>query len=134
VVEHAHALEERHVLEGARHPEGRHVVGPELRPVTALEEDLAFVGLVEAADHVEEGGLARAVGADDGHDLPAADLEAHPLEGLHRAEAHADPVDLEEWGGRRIRSGSHRVVPAGPKVSASLIRTAARTVAVRPSS
>src|SRR5258705_106509 len=82
VVEHAHALEERHVLEGARHPERGHVVGPELGPVAALEEDLALIGGIETAHHVEQGGLARAVGTADGHDLPAADLEAHPLEGL----------------------------------------------------
>ncbi len=136
VVEHAHALEERHVLEGARDAERGHVVGPELRPVAALEEDLALVRVVEAADHVEQGGLARAVGPDDGHDLAAADLEAHPLEGLHRPEAHADPVDLEERRGRRAGRRLHPAAPAPAleKISASLIRTAARTVPVRPSS
>src|SRR3990172_6003148 len=35
VVQHAHALEQRHVLEGARHPERRHLVGPQAGAVPA---------------------------------------------------------------------------------------------------
>ena len=116
-------------------PERGHVVGPEARAVAALEADAALVRVIEAADHVEQGGLARAVGADDGDDLPAPDLEADPVERLHRAEAHADPVDLEQRRGPADRPAlSSRLVPARANVSASLIRTSARTVPVRPSS
>src|SRR5713101_751697 len=101
VVEHAHALEEGDILERAGDAEGRHLVRPEARPVLAFEDDPPLVGVVEAADHVEQRRLAGAVGADDGHDLPAPDGEAHAVQRLHRPETDADAVDLEERGGRR---------------------------------
>src|SRR6185369_16037037 len=37
--------------------------------------ELALVGLLEAHDHAEQGGLARAVGADHAHDAAARQLE-----------------------------------------------------------
>jgi hypothetical protein len=138
VVEHAHALEEGHVLERAGDAERRHVVGPQVRSVASLEADLARGGVIEAADHVEQRGLARSVGADDRHDLSAPDLEAHPIESLDGAEPHADLVHLQQRGGgrdrRRTRGLPHAGAPVTANVSASPRRTAARTVAVRPSS
>src|SRR5256886_8326651 len=96
---HAHALEERDVLEGARHPELGHVGRRQPRAVAALEEDAALVGMVEAADDVEQRGLARAVGPDDGEDLPALDVQAHAAQREQSAEAHADPLHLEQGPG-----------------------------------
>ena len=121
VVEHAHALEEGHVLEGARHPEGGHVVGPEVGPVAPLEADCP-ARVIEAADHVEQRGLARPVGADDRHDLPARDLEAHPRQGLDRPEAHADLVDLQQRGGAPRRRVS-APVRASPRARTSRRRS-----------
>src|SRR5215469_18846185 len=54
VVEHAHALEEGHVLEGARDAEAGHVEGLELGTVASLEDNAALLRMVEAADDVEE--------------------------------------------------------------------------------
>src|SRR5437867_947388 len=141
VVEHAHALEEGDVLERAGDAERRHLVRPEARPVLVVEDDPPLVGVLEAADHVEQCRLAGAVGADDGHDLSAPDGDAHAVKRLHRPEADADGVDLEERGGRtRLAArhgggvdGAHRASPMA-KISASPMRTSARTVPVRPSS
>src|SRR2546425_8768769 len=128
VVEHAHALEERDVLEGARHPELGHVGRRQPRAVAALEEDAALVGMVEAADDVEQRGLARAVGPDDGEDLPALDVQAHAAQREQSAKAHADPLHLEQGPGC-LRG--HRTACAAPT---SRMRTSARMVPVRPSS
>ena len=97
VVEHGHALEQRDVLEGARDPE----LGALVRlaaPVMsrAVEADAAARGRVDAADAVEDAGLARAVGADDGEELAALDLEAHPGEGGDAAEAQVQVVQSEK--------------------------------------
>src|SRR5262245_8361337 len=128
VVEHAHALEQRHVLKGARDAQRGHIVGLEVGAVLAVEADVALVGMVEAADHVEERGLPRPVRPDDGGDLAAPDREAHALQRLHRAEAHADPLHLEQ---RRAADGLAQQAPA---TTASAMRTSARTVPTRPSS
>src|SRR5882724_881761 len=53
VVEHAHALEKRHVLEGARDAEGGHVEGLEPGAVLSLEENPSCLRVIEAADGVE---------------------------------------------------------------------------------
>src|SRR5882672_1825365 len=122
VVEHAHALEEGDVLEGARDAERRHVGRPQARAVGAGEADTALGGLVEAADDVEQRGLAGAVGADDGQDLAALDLEAHLVQRHQRAEAHADGLDLEQ----------RPAIVHG--LATSRMRTSARMVPERPSS
>src|SRR6266542_2098637 len=103
VVEHAHALEQGDVLEGARDAEGGHVRRRQTGAVAAVEGDPSLVRAVEAADGVQQGGLARAVGADDRDDLTATDLEAHAVEGQQRSEPHADAVDLEQGPARAGR-------------------------------
>src|SRR5215467_9810693 len=136
VVEHAHALEEGHVLEGARDAEAGHVEGLELGAVSSLEDDAALLRMVEATDDVEERGLARPVGADDGHDLAAMDVCAHVTQGLHGAEAHDNALDAQE--GLRARRGHHvRRLGAGAShqaPSTSMIRTWRSVSEVRPSS
>src|SRR5215472_16751504 len=99
VVEHAHALEQGDVLERARDAEGGHVGRRQMRAVAALERDRALVGVIEAADGVEQGGLAGAIRADDRHDLAALDAQADPIDGDESAEPHAHAVDLEQRSG-----------------------------------
>ena len=53
---------------------------------TSADLDAARIGLVDAGDHLDEGGLARAVLAGEAMDLCRADLQAHPLERLHPSE------------------------------------------------
>src|SRR5437867_5034400 len=127
VVEHAHPLEQGHVLEGAGDAEDGDVGRRKVRPVSAVENDPSLVGVVEPADHVEQRRLAGAVWTDDGEDLAAADLDAHLAQRDERAEADADAPHLEE---RPRGSPRHRA----PCPAASWILTSARIVPVRPSS
>ena len=76
-------------------PRSATLAGLELRDVGALERDPAGVGVVEPADHVEQRGLARPVGPDDGEDLALAHVEAHAVDRLHAAEGLGDLADLE---------------------------------------
>ena len=51
--------------------------------------------MVETADHVEERGLARPVGTDDGQDLALSHVEAHPGHRVDAAEGLGDVRDVE---------------------------------------
>ena len=62
----------------------------------AVEDDGAGVGVVDAADAADEGGLAGAVVADQRGDLSAAQRERDVLEGLDAAEGEGDVCDLEQ--------------------------------------
>ncbi len=62
-------------------------------------EQAAAGRLVDAADEVEDGALARAVGADDGEDLALRHIEGDAVDGLDAAERDGDVVGLEQ--GRR---------------------------------
>src|SRR6056297_2535753 len=111
VVEHAHPLEKRDVLEGARDALPRDLVGLHVGALLALVPDLALLRVVEAADDVEHRRLAGAVGADDRADLTLADVEADVLDRHHAAEAqryvlhlHHHPADRAAvLGGEALR-------------------------------
>ena len=64
VVEHAQRAEQLGRLVGAGDAGARDLPGRRAGQLAAAEPDAAGVGAVEAADHVEHGGLAGAVGAD----------------------------------------------------------------------
>ena len=51
----------------------------------AVEIDLARGGPIERAEQVQQGRLAAAAGAHDGHVFAAADVEAHVLQGMDLA-------------------------------------------------
>ena len=48
-----------------------------------VDEDLAFVGVINAGDHIHERGFAAAVFAQDGEDLPTVGGQAYVLVGNH---------------------------------------------------
>ncbi len=54
------------------------------------------VGVVEAVDDVQHGGLAGAVGTDDGQDLARVDLQADIVQGLQTPEGDADVLRAEQ--------------------------------------
>src|SRR5215471_14579925 len=56
----------------------------------AVDEDLAARGLHERADHVEDGGLPAARGADDGHELTVVHVEGHAGDGGDLARTLAE--------------------------------------------
>ena len=93
VVEHGQAAEQGDVLEGARDAERGDVARLLLGDVAAFEHDAAGVGLVEAGDHVQQRGLAGAVGADDGEDAAAWHVERHVLHGGDAAETLGHALD-----------------------------------------
>ena len=66
------------------------------KEILLLEQDGAFLRLVEPAQAVEERGLAGAVGADEAADRAALDLERNAVERHDPAEADADLCDLED--------------------------------------
>ena len=51
------------------------VIGTETVEATAVEDDLAAVGLGEAGDHAEDGGFAAAGGAEEGIEAALGDVE-----------------------------------------------------------
>ena len=90
VVEHAHALEQRQALEGARDAHLGDLARVHVREGPAAQADRALLRLVDAVDAVEHRALAGAVRADDRADLVLADVEADVGERLDAAEAQAD--------------------------------------------
>ena len=66
----------------------------------AVEEDLAFIERVNAADALDQRRLAGAVVAEQGQHLAAIGLEADILQRMHRAEALLRVADGENRGGR----------------------------------
>ena len=61
----------------------------------AVEADAAVGGGVHAGDDVERGGLTRAVGSDEGHDLALVDLQTQVIHGDHAAELHGDILNRQ---------------------------------------
>jgi hypothetical protein len=108
VVEHAHAVEQGDVLEGAADAE----LGDDMaRPVedgAALEQDVTLVGHVEPGEAVEKGGLAGAVGADQPGDAAGRHVEGDAIEGDDAAEAHRHIAYAQQRaGGAGLGRGAH---------------------------
>ena len=81
------------------------------RPSTSTEP---VVGLREAEDHVDGGGLAGAVGAEEGDDLALLEGEVDAADGVDGAEVLGDPGDLDGGHGP---GGRCRAFPRGWSVS-----------------
>src|SRR5207249_8121767 len=96
VVDDGHAPEERNVLKGAGHAQGGDAGGREPGELVAVETDGPLLRVKDAADAVQQGGLARTVGTDDGQDLALLDVEADAADGLDAAERLRDVADLDE--------------------------------------
>lgn len=93
-----HAAIDARLLEGAQEAEARDLGHPQPRDLPALEADRARVHGVVADDGVEEGGLARAVGADEADDLARLDSKRDVAVGDHPAEGLGGALDLEQRG------------------------------------
>ena len=93
VLQHGGVLKQLDVLEGAGDAQPRNLVwcliGQAHRALRPGVVDHARGGRVDAADQVEYRGLASAVGANQGEDLAALDVEADLVDGQHAAKAHA---------------------------------------------
>ncbi len=87
VVEHAHVLEQRQVLEGAADAEPGPGVGIERGDVLPAIEQLAFGRPVAARNAIDDRGLAGAVGADDREQLAVVDAKTDIGERTNATEA-----------------------------------------------
>ena len=61
----------------------------------AMENDRAFLGVVDPVDHVQHRTLAGAVGTDDGPDFMLADIEGNVAERLDAPEAQRNVLQVE---------------------------------------
>ena len=86
--------EQLDVLERARDAEARHRARRQRGDVLAAKADAALA-LVDAADAVEDAGLAGAVGADQREQLAGLDGERQPVQHGEAAEAQGQVLDLQ---------------------------------------
>jgi hypothetical protein len=99
VLEHRHVREQPHALQGARDAEPGQLVRLEAGEGLAAPAERALVGGDEAADDVEQGGLAGAVRADDAEHLVRLDAQRDGVQRRQAAEADRDPGGLEPAAG-----------------------------------
>ena len=78
--------EQFQALEGPGQPEPGPMVGLHLGDIGVEQMDRAPAGSLQSTDHIEQGGLAGAVGTDQPGDRPGPDGEAHVAEGGDAAE------------------------------------------------
>jgi hypothetical protein len=94
-------LEELDVLEGARDAPAGDLMRRHPRDVLAGEGQAARGRIVDPRDQVEDGGLARTVGADDGEDLTRLHVEAHAVQRPDAAEVDLQPLRRQQRHRRR---------------------------------
>jgi len=63
---------------------------------SGVQDDPAVLGVIEAAGAVQQGGLAGAVGTDDGMDMALGDGEAHVGQCRDAAEAQGDVMHFQQ--------------------------------------
>ena len=64
----------------------------------AFDDDLPFIREIDAREHIHKGGLAAAVLAEKGQDLPLIDGEIHILIGNDLSEKLGDALHLHSYG------------------------------------
>jgi hypothetical protein len=72
------------------------LVGLHALEVLALEENVSGGQRKVLIDQVEDGGFARAIGADEGKDLAPLYLEAHAVDCHEPAKILTYPINFEE--------------------------------------
>src|SRR6185369_13556636 len=77
------------------------------RDVLAVQQDAAFIRLLEAGDHAQKRGLAAARWAEETEEFLVHDLDAEIVDRNDRAEALGDAFDLQQ-GGHSSASGLRR--------------------------
>src|SRR5205807_5817978 len=111
VVEDGQVREDPPPLGDDRDAEAVDAVGRRPRDAGAAERDRPAGGPEGAHDRAEGRRLADAVPAEEGDDLALPHLEAHVVQDPAPAVAGVDPVEAEEWRGRR----GDRPGPGGPR-------------------
>ena len=132
IAAHRDVVEQLQRLPGPGQPGPGDAVGGHAGQVPAPEPHPAGgVAGQEAGDRVDEGGLARPVGADQPGQLAGAAVEAHLIHRHHPAEAHCEPLGLQHRARRpRLAAGrgsrAHRSAPTASAPAALTARTPRR--------
>ena len=92
---HRHLLEDAPPLGDVGHTQLHDLVGGEAGQVLSQKLHRAGAGAEQTAHRVQNGGLARAVGPDEGDHLALADLEGHALDGVDGAVIDVNIVYLQ---------------------------------------
>ena len=109
VVEDREAGQRLGQLEGSHHALAGRPVGADALDVLALERPGPGVGPVEPGEQVEQGGLAGAVGPDEGGDRAVLDLQVVDVDRHQAAEPSGDAVGHQDGVGL---GGARRLVDA----------------------
>ena len=94
-------------------------MGGEFVDFLPLKSNGALLGMVEAVDAVEEDGLTRAVGADDGMDLPRRTLKDSG-KGGHLSEIHVYFINVQHYRPKLFRRHRAILLPEKGSVYLSL--------------
>src|ERR1700722_158449 len=103
VVEYAHVMKQREILEGAADPEPGPRVRIERGDILTPIEQLAFGRPVAAGDAVDDRGLSGAVGTDDREQFAVVDAKTDLGQRTHATKAQRNPA--------HVQSVSHPVPP-----------------------
>jgi hypothetical protein len=106
VVEHTHAVEERQILECARHAQRRDFVWRHAGDFPAVEPDAPDLGREKSRDGIGHGRFAAAIGADQTENLTAFDAQVDPREGNQSTEATLHVSTFED-GSRCLLFSMH---------------------------
>ena len=98
VIEYAHMVEERQILEGAADAQPCAVGGPAAGDVGAFESHPALGWPVTPGNAVQKRGFSRAVGSDNREKLARPYAKADMGERAHAAEAQRNVADLKDFG------------------------------------
>src|SRR5262249_40088432 len=125
VVEHGHLAKQRVDLEGA--PQAALDAGGlgQARDVLAAQEDLTGRGREAASEHVDEGGLAPSVGADERVAHTGLQTEVDAIGHREGAEVLAEPARLQRRGHRAFptRASTASARPSNPPRAKSTTTT-----------
>jgi hypothetical protein len=95
VLEDGHSLKELDILEGTGNSGAGHFMGAQAGNFPAVENDLSGVGCIEFGDAVDQAGLPRPVGADQGKKDPPGDIQIDLVKGLDPSEMQGKAVNLK---------------------------------------
>ncbi|GDY57626.1 hypothetical protein SVIO_082490 [Streptomyces violaceusniger] len=119
IADDVEVVAEREVLVDGGDPQVLGVVRAADVEGAALPFEGARVGRFDARDHLDQGGLPRAVVAHQGDDLTGVDLQLDVRERLDRAEALEDATQRQQGRGRQL---GHPRLPSFRVVSFRVVR------------
>src|SRR5690606_5698423 len=136
VVEGADAVEDPRHLEHAQHAKARELGRVQAEDAAAVELHFAGIGQHVPGEHVEQGGLARAVGTDQADQFALGDIHADAIDRPQAAEALLDAADFEQRhqasfavpARRRMKAWRARPQSPSRKKRAKMITSAANTI------